>query len=254
MADLPGNLLAAARQVLETERMFAGQFIPARRNELPEMVLAPAAGAPPELAPNEKAGALGQLEQEALSCGSCMLAQTRNKVVFGEGSADAELVFVGEAPGAEEDATGRPFVGRAGELLSRMIAAMGLRRQDVYICNMLKCRPPGNRNPNPQEIECCWGFLVRQLQIIRPRVIVTLGNPATKGLLQTSEGITQMRGHWQKLPDIGEGLAGIDVMPTFHPAYVLRQYNQDTRGKVWADLRAVMEKLGLQPPDKGPPR
>jgi DNA polymerase len=150
----------------------------------------------------------------------------------------------------EEDATGRPFVGRAGELLTRMINAMGLQREDVYICNMLKCRPPGNRTPNPQEVECCWDFLVRQLQIIGPKVIVAMGNPATKGLLGTKVGITRIRGQWQKLPMIGEGLANIDVMPTFHPAYVLRQYNADTRGKVWADLQEVMKRLGLQPPKK----
>ena len=127
-----------------------------------------------------------------------------------------------------------------------MIEAMGLRRQDVYICNILKCRPPGNRTPGPEEVECCWGFLVRQLQIIRPKVIVALGNPATQALLDTRVGITRMRGNWQQLPLIGQNLAGIPVMPTFHPAYLLRQYTQDNRKQVWSDLQQVMDLLGLR--------
>ena len=156
---------------------------------------------------DEKGAALADMDvNEVRNCPRCQLRGTCTQTVFGEGNPDAELVFVGEAPGAEEDRTGRPFVGRAGELLTKMIQAMGLRREDVYICNMLKCRPPGNRTPNIQEIDCCWEFLVRQLQIIQPQVIVTLGNPATKGLLNTPTGITRMRGHWQRLPDIGEDL------------------------------------------------
>jgi DNA polymerase len=252
-----GNLLDAARQVLETDLAFAGEFVPARRSELPEIAPAAqdaAADVPDTMTPQQKADALAALEQEAGSCHACQLAQTRNKLVFGEGKANADLVFVGEAPGADEDASGRPFVGKAGQLLTNMVHAMGLTREDVYICNMLKCRPPGNRNPNPQEIECCWGLLVRQLEIIRPKVIVTLGNPATMGLLDTKVGITRMRGQWQKLPPIGEGLGGTDVMPTFHPAYVVRQYNQDTRGKVWSDLQKVMARLGLKLPTKPGPK
>ena len=200
-----------------------------------------------------KAESLAALAEEVRNCTRCALAGSRRQTVFGEGDPEAELVFVGEAPGVEEDATGRPFVGRAGELLTKMIAAMGLSRQDVYICNMLKCRPPGNRTPNPQEVECCWGFLVRQLEIIRPKVIVALGNPATKGLLGVREGITHLRGQWQKLPMIGDGLMGIDVMPTFHPAYLLRRYTPEDRAKVWSDLQEVMNRLGLSPA-KGPGR
>ena len=241
MSEDIDRLTKSARQLLDGELLLGGDFLPAGRNRLPEIeshVATPSA--------EQKARALAELEKEATACKSCGLAQTRNKLVFGEGNADTDLVFVGEAPGAEEDATGRPFVGRAGELLVKMISAMGLRREDVYICNMLKCRPPANRTPNPQEVECCWGFLVRQLQIIQPQVIVTLGNPSTKGLLRTKEGITRIRGSWQKLPDIGEGLEGIDVMPTFHPAYVLRQYTPDNRKKVWDDLQKVMTALGLK--------
>jgi DNA polymerase len=187
---------------------------------------------------------------EVRGCVKCALSQGRTQTVFGEGNPDADLVFVGEGPGAEEDRTGRPFVGRAGELLTKMIHAMGLTRDDVFICNMVKCRPPGNRAPAPEEVQACWSYLVRQLQIIRPKVIVTLGNPATKGLLNTAEGITRLRGTWQRLPEIGPGLGGVPVMPTFHPAYVLRQYTPENRGKVWSDLQAAMEALGLSPPAK----
>jgi DNA polymerase len=257
MNEQSDNLAQAARQLIETDVLLGGDYIPARRNPLPAppgqgpsaaapcIPPAPSADAPPAATGQEKAAALEALRQETLAarCAACTLGPSRTNLVFGEGSPSAELVFVGEAPGEEEDRTGRPFVGRAGELLTKMIQAMGLRREDVYICNMLKCRPPGNRTPNPQEIQACWSYLLRQLQIIRPRVIVTLGNPATQGLLQTSVGITRLRGQWQRLPDLAPGLGGTPVMPTFHPAYVLRQYTVEVRGKVWDDLKKVMERL-----------
>jgi len=246
MTDDKARIIQAARQLIETDQLFGGQFMPAGRSELP--AAKPATSAPAGTTRQEKAEALAALTEEVQGCTRCALAAGRTQTVFGEGDPDADLVFVGEAPGVEEDATGRPFVGRAGELLTKMIKAMGLSRQNVYICNMLKCRPPGNRTPNPQEIECCWDFLIRQLQILQPEVIVTLGNPSTKGLLGTREGITRIRGRWQKLPLIGEGLVGIDVMPTFHPAYLLRQYTPDNRAKVWSDLREVMRQLGLEQP------
>ncbi len=220
--------------------------MPAQRNPLPEIDFQQS---PDGMTKEQKAAALHDMDvNEVSNCQLCQLAETRRNTVFGEGSPDADLVFVGEAPGADEDATGRPFVGRAGELLTKMIHAMGLKRQDVYICNVIKCRPPGNRSPNPQERECCWNFLIRQLQIIRPKVIVTLGNPATQGLLNTKIGITRLRGQWQKLPPIGEGLEGIDVMPTFHSAYLLRQYTPENRKKVWSDLLEVLKQLGLKSP------
>ncbi|HUU59845.1 MAG TPA: uracil-DNA glycosylase, partial [Phycisphaerae bacterium] len=122
-----------------------------------------------------------------------------------------------------------------------------------YICNIVKCRPPNNRAPAPEEAAACWGYLVRQLEILRPKVIVTLGNPATKALLGTTIGITRLRGTWQRLPDIGDGLGGTPVMPTFHPAYLLRQYTPDNRRKVWSDLQQVMDLLGLKPPKRGAP-
>lgn len=234
--------------------MIGGDFLPAERCPLPEIqfAVAPASSAPVAtlgegLAPKEKAAALAALEEQCVrECQQCSLGGLRNRVVFGEGDPGARLVFVGEAPGEEEDRQGRPFVGRAGELLTKMILAMGLKREQVYICNMLKCRPPNNRAPNPEEIQACWGHLVRQLEILRPEVIVTLGNPATQNLLNTRVGITRLRGTWQKLPAIGQGLEGIPVMPTFHPSYVLRTYTAEVRGKVWDDLQKVMEKLGMK--------
>jgi DNA polymerase len=151
-------------------------------------------------------------------------------------------MFVGEAPGEEEDRTGRPFVGRAGQKLDEIISAMGLRRQDVYIANVLKSRPPDNRTPLPDEADACGPYLVEQIGIIRPLVLVALGSPAAKYLLQTSAGITQLRGQWALYQDLVASLS-IPVMPTFHPAYLLRNYTADTRRKVWADMQAVMERL-----------
>jgi DNA polymerase len=246
MADPREHLQKAARQLIETERLFAGEFIPAGRNPLPASEPArPKEADMPGTDVEAKAATLKEIEQEARNCERCPLHKSRTQAVFGEGSPDADLVFVGEAPGQEEDRQGRPFVGRAGQLLDKMIQAMGLGREDVYITNILKSRPPNNRSPAADEIEACWDYLVRQLQIIEPRVIVTLGNPATQTLLDTRTGITRLRGQWQKLPLLGEGLAGIDVMPTFHPAYLLRQYTVDNRRKVWEDLQKVMDALGV---------
>jgi DNA polymerase len=267
MAASKRTLIKAARQLVETDLMLGGGFMPAKRNPLPagchggrssppcEDVVAPrsTSSTPPVgvLSPGQKAAALKELnESQVQPCENCPLSAKRSRVVFGEGNPDAKLVFVGEAPGEEEDRQGRPFVGRAGEKLNEMIAAMGLRREDVYICNMCKCRPPENRTPTPDEIRACWDYLVAQLSIIRPRCIVTLGNPATQNLLDTDIGITKLRGQWQKLPDIGGGLGGTPVMPTFHPAYLLRAYTPENRKRVWHDLQKVMELLGLDRPSK----
>lgn len=250
MSSTHTDPVAVARQLLAIEELLGGaEFLPSERNPLPEMQYAPAAETTSlaELSPDEKTHALAAIdEKEVKVCTKCPLHKGRNHTVFGEVNPDADLMFVGEGPGADEDQTGRPFVGRAGELLTKMIHAMGLSREDVFIGNIVKCRPPGNRAPAPEEVQACWGYLIRQLQIIRPKVIVTLGNPATQNLLQTSVGITRLRGQWQKLPDLGEGLAGIPVMPTFHPAYVLRQYTVENRQKVWSDLQSVMNLLGLK--------
>ncbi len=239
-----------ARQLLAIESLLgAADFLPAERNPLPEISL-PAAETD-EMPPADKAAALAEIDNHQVRpCTRCPLHKTKRNSVFGEGSANADLVFVGEGPGADEDATGRPFVGRAGQLLTKMIHAMGLTREDVYICNIVKCRPPGNRAPAPEEVQACWDYLMRQLQIIRPKVIVTLGNPATQNLLRTRVGITRLRGNWQRLGDLAAGLSETPVMPTFHPSYVLRQYSPDNRGKVWSDLQAVMAKLNLPLPKR----
>ncbi|MHC4986204.1 MAG: uracil-DNA glycosylase, partial [Planctomycetota bacterium] len=217
-----------AKQLLEIEQAFGNTFIPA----WPVATGGQPGASPgaPAAAPftGDKAAALAEIDaNEVKTCTKCGLCKSRTNTVFGEGDPGAALVFVGEGPGADEDASGRPFVGRAGELLTKMIVAMGLSREQVFICNMVKCRPPGNRAPAPEEVTACWDYLMRQLQIIAPKVIVTMGNPSTQGLLKTRTGITKLRGRFQDLPDLAPGLAGIPVMPTFHPAYVLRQYTKD---------------------------
>ena len=177
-------------------------------------------------------GSLAELQQTIQGCLACPLGPGRLHFVFGEGNPQAELLFIGEGPGRDEDLQGRPFVGKAGELLDRMIGAIGLKRADVYIANVVKCRPPDNRTPTPQEAAVCLGYLHRQIQLIQPKVIVTLGATPLRELLGISTGITRVRGQWQRLGDI-------PVMPTFHPAYVLRQYTQDVRRAVWEDLKAA---------------
>jgi DNA polymerase len=178
--------------------------------------------------------------QHDAGCPHCTTATGHQNTVFGEGSATADLMFIGEAPGAEEDQTGRPFVGPAGKKLEEMILAMGFKRHDVYIANVLKSRPPKNRTPLEHEIEACSPYLAEQVRIIKPRVIVTLGGPASKLLLESPKGITHLRGIW------GAYQAGDEtypVMPTFHPAYLLRNYTQETRSQVWNDLQAAMARL-----------
>jgi DNA polymerase len=177
---------------------------------------------------------LAELAEAAAGCERCGLAGGRTNVVFGEGNPESKLVFVGEAPGAEEDKTGRPFIGRAGKLLTKIIEAMGYAREDVYICNVLKSRPPGNRTPLPDEIAACSPFLHEQLAVIRPKAICTLGGPASKTLLATKEGITCLRGRlfWYR---------GIPLMPTFHPAYLLR--NPKMKREVWEDVKKLKSFL-----------
>ncbi|HNX69417.1 MAG TPA: uracil-DNA glycosylase [Candidatus Omnitrophota bacterium] len=175
------------------------------------------------------------LRDEVLKCKKCKeLASTRTKIVFGAGNIRARLVFVGEAPGADEDKQGLPFVGRAGQLLTKIIEAMGLTREQVFICNVLKCRPPNNRPPAPDEVGHCRPFLKRQLELIRPSVIVALGNHACQALLGTDKGISQLRGSFQEYE-------GIPVMCTYHPAYLLRSPGE--KGKVWEDMKKVIQKL-----------
>jgi DNA polymerase len=260
-----GHLERIARQHLETYRLLGVDFVPISRSAVPvteappprpgpgeatllatestqgQLTFASSPQMPGELDPSEKAEALEELRaRHDAACPHCTQASAHTRTVFGETNPDAELMFIGEAPGEEEDRTGRPFVGRAGRKLDEMIRAMGWQREDVYIANVLKSRPPGNRTPLPGEVDGCSPFLAEQIQIIRPRVIVALGGPAAKWLLGTSQGITRIRGVWATYTD---GLLSIPVMPTFHPAYLLRNYTVDTRTKVWSDMQAVMALL-----------
>jgi DNA polymerase len=186
---------------------------------------------------------LASIRTDLGDCRRCPLAGGRNRIVFGEGDEGARVVFVGEAPGFHEDQQGRPFVGAAGQLLTRMVGAMQLSRESVYICNILKCRPPGNRNPLPPEIRACEPFLKRQLGAIRPEVIVALGKFAAQTLLATDAPISKLRGRFHEYQ-------GIKVMPTFHPAFLL--HNPERKRDVWEDLKKVMTLLGLSADDEGP--
>jgi len=184
------------------------------------------------------ASSLSALEQAIQGCLACPLGPGRMKFVFGEGAPAARLMFVGEGPGRDEDLQGRPFVGKAGELLDKMIGALGMKRDETYIANVVKCRPPDNRTPTPEEARTCLGYLHRQIELIQPAVIVTLGATPLRELVGIQEGITKARGQWRR---IQVGGREIPVMPTFHPAYVLRQYTQEVRRVVWADLKAAKE-------------
>jgi DNA polymerase len=184
----------------------------------------------------DRAEGLRMIRKELGDCTRCRLHEARRSIVFGEGNPEAPVVFVGEGPGVEEDRTGRPFVGRAGELLTKMIESVGWRREDVYICNIVKCRPPKNRDPHLDEVATCRPFLDWQLLAIRPHVIVTLGKPAISTLLGRNVAITKLRGIWQVWN-------GISVMPTYHPAYLLRNYTREVRQAVWDDLRTVREHV-----------
>ncbi len=180
---------------------------------------------------------LEDIRRDLGDCKRCKLWSTRTNIVFGEGSPKAELMFIGEGPGADEDTTGRPFVGRAGQLLTKMIEAIDLKREDVYIANVVKSRPPGNRAPERDEVEACIPFLFRQIAAIRPKLIVALGNPAMQALLDTKIGITRMRGEFHPFTRI----EGIWVMPTFHPAYLLR--SPDKKREAWEDLKKIRSFL-----------
>ena len=205
----------------------------------------PAAQKPPvaqKLAPPEKqpvpiipGDTLDEIRRELGDCKRCKLCEGRKQIVYGSGNPRAELVFVGEGPGEEEDKQGIPFVGAAGQLLTKMIEAMKFSRDTVYICNVVKCRPPGNRNPEPDEIHACEPFLRAQLRVIKPKVIVALGKFAAQTLLRDDTAITRLRGQWRQYE-------GIDLMPTFHPAYLLR--SPDEKKKAWMDLQEVMKRLG----------
>ncbi len=210
--------------------------------ETPSAMVAGGEGACVGQSPPANAEGLAVVRSNLGDCTRCGLAQARKNIVFGVGNPNADLVFVGEAPGADEDAQGEPFVGAAGQLLTKMIEAMGFDRSSVYICNVIKCRPPGNRNPMPDEVAQCEPFLKQQLAAIQPRMIVALGKFASQCLLQTDTPITRLRGTWGTYE-------GIQTMPTFHPAYLLR--NPDGKRFVWQDLKTVLaalSQMGIEPP------
>jgi DNA polymerase len=191
----------------------------------------------PGLAPDNDT--LLKIQEDIGDCKRCRLQEGRHKIVFGDGNKHAKLVFVGEGPGKDEDAQGIPFVGRAGQLLTQMIEntaakeGIPLKRQDVYICNVVKCRPPDNRTPEPDEMEICGQFLFRQLSVIHPKAICALGATAARALLGRKEGVTRMRGNWFKWNNI-------QVMVTYHPSYLLRPYNQSAKREAWEDLKKVL--------------
>jgi uracil-DNA glycosylase family 4 len=251
------TIAASLRAYLEWQRDAGTIGFPRRPSTAPAQspTLAPSPTLSPTLTPSpapDPAPAatmdpvirLPQLATEVAGCTKCGLSTTRTQTVFARGNPAARVAFVGEAPGADEDAQGIPFVGRAGQLLDRMIGAMGLDpARDVYVCNILKCRPPGNRRPEPEEMAACLPYLDEQLALVRPRVIVALGNTAVAGLLGTKLGITKLRGQWKLY-------RGILLMPTYHPSYLLRPSPQQTEAKrqAWEDLQLVMKELGLELP------
>lgn len=215
--------------------------VPASDRALPSaqaaLPLNDAAVEQPQAAPLRESRSLEEIREELGDCRRCKLCSGRTHLVFGVGNPRAKLVFVGEGPGAEEDAQGIPFVGKAGQLLTKMIEAMGLSRDEVYICNVIKCRPPNNRNPEPDEIASCEPFLRAQLGSIAPQVIVALGKFAAQTLLREQTPITRLRGNWREY-------CGIPLMPTFHPAYLLR--NPAEKRSAWSDLQQVMKRFGRE--------
>ncbi len=239
------KIVSDVRTDLEYRKALGVSFIESAFCKAPQVTVPPVPAALPEgkikPAPSDTSrgpeAGLPLVREELGDCTRCGLHKGRKNIVFGEGNPKAVIVFVGEGPGQEEDIEGRPFVGAAGQLLTDIIVkGMGLTREEVYICNIVKCRPPNNRNPEPDEINSCEPFLTGQLRAINPRVIVALGNVAAKTLLKTGEGITALRGTWH-------AYHGIPLMPTFHPAYLLR--NPRDKKLVWEDIQKVMAKLGL---------
>jgi DNA polymerase len=192
------------------------------------------------LTPEERQRRLTVLADTVKGCTRCVLHEARTQTVFARGNGSSGLCFIGEGPGADEDAQGFPFVGPAGQLLDKMIAAMGIERDDVYVCNIVKCRPPKNRTPEPEEMNACMPYLTEQVSLLEPQVIVALGKTAVQGLFGTAEGITRIRGRWR----LYQGR--IAVMPTFHPAYLLR--NPAAKREVWTDLQLVLKHMGRSVP------
>lgn len=235
--------LPRKRSIAEVPQQPPGPRQPARGNQ-PAEVCAPL---PSDSGENELARQKHELQVLAAEVGQCTrcaeLASTRTQTVFGQGPPNVELCFIGEAPGADEDAQGLPFVGAAGQLLNRIIAACGLQREEVYICNILKCRPPGNRTPLPNEAANCRPFLERQLKLVGPKFICALGGCAAQNLLGTTVPIGKLRGHFHEFQ-------GIPVLVTYHPAYLLPHRNPDKKKDVWEDMKMLLRKMGRPIPNK----
>jgi DNA polymerase len=212
-----------------------------RRTLVSDQPVPPLVSFGPALPAEQRAAALAAVRDLLGDCQRCALAQGRNKIVFADGDANAQLMFVGEGPGADEDAQGLPFVGRAGQLLNNMIGAMGLKREEVYIANIVKCRPPANRVPEPVEAQTCSQFLLRQIDVVQPEVIVALGATAATYLLGVRRSLSALRGSWHSC-------RGAKLVVTYHPAFLLRDPRQ--KAEAWKDLQMVMAEMGLQPPAK----
>jgi DNA polymerase len=228
------DIVEQVRAQLDYRRALGVSFVEKSAAGSPQAAVLPLEPAREMLSVSQSTG-LTAVREELGDCIRCKLHKSRKNIVFGEGNPNAVLVFVGEGPGQEEDLQGRPFVGAAGQLLTDIIVkGMQLKREDVYICNIVKCRPPGNRNPEPDEVEACEPFLIKQLQAINPKIIIGLGNVAVKTLLKTKEGITSLRGNWKTYQ-------GIPLMPTFHPAYLLR--TPSDKKLVWEDIKKVIAEL-----------
>ena len=237
------DIKKVARQHLEMDGFFAGDFtIKSEKDRVEEQNLQAEAG--------QAAMEMERIAGQVRKCRRCQLGSLRTNAVPGEGNACARIAFVGEAPGADEDAQGRPFVGRAGKLLDKIIAAMGLKREEVFIGNILKCRPPENRDPRPEEVIKCLPFLQEQLEVMKPDIIVALGAHAARTLLDTNKSIGQLRG---KFHDYYPGAMAkpIKLMATYHPAYLLRSYLPENRKRVWEDMQQVLTELGLPIPEHG---
>lgn len=231
------------RQHLEMEQSFSGFALKGR-------AVPPESQEPEDnMDKAEKAAELEKIAAEVNLCRKCSLGSLRTNAVPGEGSPNARIMFVGEGPGADEDAQGRPFVGRAGQLLDKVIVAMGLKRSEVFIGNILKCRPPENRDPRADEIISCLPFLQRQIEIINPEIIVALGAHAARTLLNTTKSIGQLRGQFHEYY-AGLGRPPIKLMATYHTAYLLRNYSQENRRRVWEDMKKVLTELGLPIPEQ----
>jgi len=232
-----------ARQHFQMDEFFTGGFAVKGQKVMTDQ-------AEPKESNNNSAVELEKIADEVRLCRECDLGSSRTNAVPGEGHPNARIMFIGEAPGADEDAQGRPFVGRAGKLLDKIITACGLKRSDVFIGNILKCRPPENRDPAAEEIISCLPYLQRQIEIINPEIIVALGAHAARTLLNTNKPIGQLRGQFHQYYS-GLGRAPIKLMPTYHTAYLLRNYSQENRQRVWEDMKKVLAELGLPIPERG---